>query len=143
MEEGRKKLYSGCKEASQVSFIVRLFQIKCMCGISNSAMEKILHLICLVLPEGHCVPNTMDKIRKVVRDLGLSYEKIHACFNDYVLFRGGTRSWTNVQYVRRVGGNIQTLRGLMMWKMVELKRRRFLVKFFGIFHLFPGCKDYI
>jgi len=45
-------------------------------------------LICLVLPEGHCVPNTMDKIRKVVRDLGLSYEKIHAYFNDCVLFRG-------------------------------------------------------
>jgi len=59
-----------------------------MCGISNSAMEQILHLICLVLPEGHCVPNTMDKIRKVVRDLGLSYQKIHACFNDCVLFRG-------------------------------------------------------
>ena len=59
-----------------------------MCGISNSAMEQILHLICLVLPEGHCVPNTMDKIRKVVRDLGLSYKKIHACFNDCVLFRG-------------------------------------------------------
>ena len=39
MEEGRKELYPGCKEASQVSFIVRLFQIKCMCGISNSAME--------------------------------------------------------------------------------------------------------
>ena len=30
----------------------------------------------------------MDKIRKVVRDLGLSYEKIHAYFNDYMLFRG-------------------------------------------------------
>ena len=25
MEEGRKELYPGCKEASQVSFIVRLF----------------------------------------------------------------------------------------------------------------------
>jgi len=88
MEEGQKELYPGCKEASQVSFIVRLFQIKCMCGISNSAMEQILHLICLVLPEGHCVPNTMDKIQKVVRDLGLSYKKIHAYFNDCVLFRG-------------------------------------------------------
>jgi len=60
-------------------------------------------------------------------------------------FMGSTKSWTNVQYVRRVGGNIQTMRGLMMWKMslVELKRRRFLIKFLGIFHLFSSCKDYI
>src|SRR6185312_12933653 len=49
MEEGQKELYPGCKEASHVSFIVRLFQIKCMCGISNNAMEQILHLIYLVL----------------------------------------------------------------------------------------------
>ena len=62
MEECRKELYPGCKEASQVSFIVRLFQIKCMFGINNSAMVQILHLICHVLPEGYCVPNTMDKI---------------------------------------------------------------------------------
>jgi len=60
-------------------------------------------------------------------------------------FMGSTRTWRNVQYVRIVGGNIQTLRGLMMWKMtlVELKRRRFLVKFLGISHLFSGCKNYI
>ena len=38
---------------------------------------------------------------------------------------GSTRSWTNVQYVSRVGGNIQTLRGLMMWKMVPRKILRY------------------
>ena len=38
MEEGRKDLYTGCKLASQVSFIVMLFQIKCMFGISNSTL---------------------------------------------------------------------------------------------------------
>ena len=55
MEEGRKELYPGCKEDSQVSFIVRLLHIKCMIGISNSTMEQILLLICRVLPRGHCV----------------------------------------------------------------------------------------
>ena len=96
-----------------------------------------------MLPEGHCVPNIMDKIRKVVRDLGLSYEKIHACFNDCVLFRGEYEKLDKCLICEEVGGDIQTLRGLMMWKMVELKIRRFLVTFLGIFHLFPGCKDYI
>jgi len=41
-----------------------------MYGLSNSALEAILHLFSLVLPEGHCIPNTLDKVQKVVRDLG-------------------------------------------------------------------------
>ena len=40
-----------------------------------------------MLLEGHCVPNTLEKVQKVVRDLGLDYQKIHACVNDCVLFR--------------------------------------------------------
>jgi hypothetical protein len=82
-----KELHNGCKEATKVSFIARLFQIKCMFGLSNSALEAILLLFSLVLPKGHCIPDSLDKVRKVVRDLGLDYEKIHACVNDYVLFR--------------------------------------------------------
>jgi hypothetical protein len=89
LEEAQKELYPGCKEATKVSFIVRLFQIKCMYGLSNSALDAIIQLFSLVLPEGHCIPNTLDKVQKVVRDLGLDYQKIHACVNDCVLFRKG------------------------------------------------------
>ncbi|KAL6637481.1 hypothetical protein ACP70R_025053 [Stipagrostis hirtigluma subsp. patula] len=87
LKEAEKELYPGCKEATKLSFIVRLFQIKCMFGLSNSALEAILLLFSLVLPPGHEVPNTVDKVQKVVRELGLGYEKIHACVNDCVLFR--------------------------------------------------------
>jgi len=86
LEEARQELHPGCKEATKVSFIVRLFQIKCMHGISNTAMRSILSLFSLVLPEGHCVPNTLEKVQSVVQELGLDYEKIHACENDCILF---------------------------------------------------------
>jgi hypothetical protein len=86
-------LYPGCKEATKISFIVRLFQIKCMFGLSNSALEAILHLFSLVLPKVHCIPNTLDKVRKVVRDLGLDYQKIDACVNDCMLFQ---KSYANL-----------------------------------------------
>jgi len=79
-------LYPGCKEATKVCFIVRLFQIKCMHGISNTALRSILSLFSLVLPKGHCVPNTLEKVQCVIQELGLNYEKIHACENDCVLF---------------------------------------------------------
>ncbi|RLM66420.1 uncharacterized protein C2845_PM16G03270 [Panicum miliaceum] len=86
--EEAKELHPGCKEVTKVSFIVMLFQIKCMHGVSNSCLEHILRLFLLVLPDGHCLPTSLEKVQKVVRDLGLDYQKIHACVNDCVLFRG-------------------------------------------------------
>jgi hypothetical protein len=93
LKEVEKELYTGCKKATKISFIVRLFQIKCMFGLSNSALEAILHLFSLSLPEGHCIPDTLDKGRKVVHDLGLDYQKIDACVNDCVLFQ---KSYANM-----------------------------------------------
>ena len=87
LTEAKKELYPGCKEVTKVSFIVRLFQIRCMFGLSSSALASVLQLFYLVLPEGHCVPDTLEKVKKVVHDLGLDYQKIHACVNDCVLFR--------------------------------------------------------
>jgi hypothetical protein len=86
LKDAEKELYPGCKEATKISFIVRLFQIKCMFGLSNSALEAILHLFSLILPKGHCIPDTLGKVQKVVHDLGLNYQKIDACVNDCVLF---------------------------------------------------------
>jgi len=79
-------LYPGCKNATNVSFIVELFQIKCLYGISNKELEAILNLFSRVLHEDHCIPDSLDKVQRVVRDLGLDYVKIHACKNDCVLF---------------------------------------------------------
>lgn len=87
LKDAEKELYPGCKEVTKLSFIVRLFQIKCMFGMSNKALEAILELFSLVLPKDHYIPNSLEKVQKVIRDLGLDYQKIHACFNDCVLFR--------------------------------------------------------
>jgi len=60
LEEAKNELYPGCKEATKVSFIVQFFQIKCMYGISNACLEAILKLFSRVLPEGHCIPDSLD-----------------------------------------------------------------------------------
>jgi hypothetical protein len=91
LTEAQRELYPGCKEVTKVSFIVWLLQIKCMFGLSNSALETILQQFSLVLPEGHCVPYTLEKVQKVVRDLGLDYQKIHACIN--IMFYFGRNTW--------------------------------------------------
>jgi hypothetical protein len=81
-------LYPGCKEVTKISFIVMLFQIKCMDGICNRSLECILRLFLLVLPDGHCVLTSLEKVDKVVRDLGMHCDNIHAYVNDCVLFCG-------------------------------------------------------
>jgi hypothetical protein len=60
--------------------------MKCMYGLSNAALEAILKLFRKVLSEGHCIPDSLDKVQRVVRYLGLDYVKIQACKNDCVLF---------------------------------------------------------
>ena len=143
LEEAKKELYPGCKEVTKVSFIVMLFQIKCMHGISNSGLEHILRSFLLVLPDGHCIPTSLEKVRKVVRDLGLDYQKIHACVNNCVLFRG--------DYAEK--DNCPTC-GESRWKEIGVQKRMILlslvveksffpVRSFVIFHLFLVCKDCI
>jgi hypothetical protein len=59
-----------------------------MDGISNKSLERILRLFLLVLHDGQCLPTSLDKVERVIRDLGLHYDKIHGCVNDCVLSHG-------------------------------------------------------
>ena len=88
LKDAQQELWPGCSKLTKISFMVRLFQLQCMGGWSNENAEQTLSLIVDALPTGHCIPDTIKKAQKTIRDLGLSYVKIDACVNDYVLFRG-------------------------------------------------------
>jgi hypothetical protein len=77
-----------------------------MYGISNTCLEAILKLFSRILPEGHCIPDSLDKLQKVVRDLGLDYVKIHACRNDCVLFFMEMKSCRNAPHVGSLSGEL-------------------------------------
>jgi hypothetical protein len=51
LQEAKKELFPGCTEAAKVSFIVKMFQLKCMFGCSNACLEFVLHLFLLILPD--------------------------------------------------------------------------------------------
>ncbi|KAJ0091192.1 hypothetical protein Patl1_13788 [Pistacia atlantica] len=42
LEDAQQQLYPGCDEFSKLSFIVELFQIKCLYGISDKAVDCIM-----------------------------------------------------------------------------------------------------
>jgi len=95
-------------------------------------LEAILNLFAKVLPEGHCIPDSLDKVQKVVRELGLDYVKIHACKNDCVLFFDTNAA---LQTCPKCGAS--------RWKVVEHNSdgvtfsKRFPVKILRYFSLIP------
>ncbi|XP_019051849.1 PREDICTED: uncharacterized protein LOC104589233 isoform X2 [Nelumbo nucifera] len=86
LRDAEQDLYPGCKKFTKLSFLARLFQIKCLCGWSNKSFTVLLELLKEVLPEGEVLPNSYFETRKIIRELGFDYKKIHACPNDCMLY---------------------------------------------------------
>lgn len=61
--------------------------IKVLNKLSNKAIDMILQLLKEAFPEGTTLPSTTyDAKKKMLKDLGLGYEVIHACKYDCALF---------------------------------------------------------
>ncbi|XP_074359763.1 uncharacterized protein LOC141699855 [Apium graveolens] len=86
-EEGKQPLYPGCKKFSRLSFIVRLYSLKCVHGITESGFGDILELIRDAFPEEN-IPLSFYAAKNVIKELGLDYKKIHACPNHCMLYWG-------------------------------------------------------
>ncbi|XP_019260867.1 PREDICTED: uncharacterized protein LOC109238842 [Nicotiana attenuata] len=85
LEEGKQELYPGCENFSKLSFTIWLYLLKSLHGLSNVAFSDLLELLKEAFPFAQ-VPESFNKARNMIKDLGLHYEKIHACPNDCMLF---------------------------------------------------------
>ena len=85
VEEGNEELYPGCKTFSKLSFLIRMFLLKCKHGTTNTAFTDYLQLFREAVPDSK-LPKSYNEAKKVVKDLGLHYDKIQACRNDCMLY---------------------------------------------------------
>ncbi|XP_019257778.1 PREDICTED: uncharacterized protein LOC109235995 [Nicotiana attenuata] len=85
LEEGKQELYPGCETFTKLSFTIRLYVFKSLHGLSNVAFSDMLELLKEAFPFAQ-LPESFNKARNMIKDLGLYYEKIHACPNDCMLF---------------------------------------------------------
>nr|CAD1831778.1 unnamed protein product [Ananas comosus var. bracteatus] len=90
VDDLEQELYPGCKKFSKLSFIVRLFHLKCLNGWTNSSFTALLTLIKEALPDGETLPNLFYEAKKIINNLGLWYKIIDACPNDCQLYYKGT-----------------------------------------------------
>ncbi|KAL3638393.1 hypothetical protein CASFOL_017764 [Castilleja foliolosa] len=86
MMGARTELYPGCKKISRTSFIIQLLHLKVYNKLSNKTVDMFLQLMKTSFPDGETLPGSYYEAKKILRDLGLGYECIHACKYDCALF---------------------------------------------------------
>ena len=55
---------------------------------SDNSFKALFDLLKEILPQGNSVPATVYEAKQIICPLGLEVEKIHACKNDCILYRG-------------------------------------------------------
>ncbi|XP_039047286.1 uncharacterized protein LOC120187699 [Hibiscus syriacus] len=85
LEECEKPLYVGSKY-NALSGLLKFQHIKGQFGWSEASFEVLLGALKYVLPLNNRIPNSLYDAKKLLKGVGLQYEKIHACENDCVLF---------------------------------------------------------
>ncbi|PKA63474.1 hypothetical protein AXF42_Ash005369 [Apostasia shenzhenica] len=58
---------------------MRLFNLKTTNGLSNKCFTELLILLKDMLPAPNQLPNLTYEVKKMLRKLGMHYEKINAC----------------------------------------------------------------
>uniref|UniRef100_A0A2N9GCW6 Transposase-associated domain-containing protein n=1 Tax=Fagus sylvatica TaxID=28930 RepID=A0A2N9GCW6_FAGSY len=86
LDDAKREVYPGCKDYTLLKFVIEMMNVKVMTNLTNKGLDMILDLLIKLLPKGNLVPRSTYEAKIFLRDLGLSYEHIHACKNDCVLF---------------------------------------------------------
>ncbi|XP_004499726.1 uncharacterized protein [Cicer arietinum] len=87
MEDGNHELYNGCTKYRKLSYIVRLYHVKVLCGAIDKTFSIIIELLNDAFPYAK-LPTSFYEAKKMIKMLSLSYEKIHACPNNCMLYWG-------------------------------------------------------
>jgi hypothetical protein len=56
--------------------------------VTDKGFEELLKLLKKLLPKDNKLPTTTYEAKQMVCPLGLEVQKIHACPNDCILYRG-------------------------------------------------------
>ncbi|XP_058733075.1 uncharacterized protein LOC131604664 [Vicia villosa] len=87
VSDAKKPLYDGCTKFTRLSSVLKLYNLKAGNGWSDKSFTDLLTLLKDILPENNVLPSRTYEAKKMLCSIGMSYEKIHACPNDCILFR--------------------------------------------------------
>lgn len=89
LEDHKKLLYPSAEDGQKkLGTTLELLQWKAQNGVSDKAFGQLLKIQKKMLPKPNELPATTYEAKQVVCPLGLEIQKIHACPNDCILYRG-------------------------------------------------------
>jgi hypothetical protein len=89
LEDQKKLLYPTCDVGQKkLGTTLELLQWKTKNGVSDKGFGELLKIQKKMLPKDNELPATTYKAKQVVCPMGPKIEKIHACPNDCILYRG-------------------------------------------------------
>jgi hypothetical protein len=89
LQDHKKLLYPSAEDGQKkLGTTLEFLQWKAENGISDKAFGKLLKIQKKMLPKPNELPTTTYEVKKIVCPLGLQIEKIYACPNDCIQYRG-------------------------------------------------------
>ena len=89
LQDYNKLLYPTCEDGQKkLGSTLELLKWKTETGVTDSAFEKLLVLMKKMFPKKNELPASTYEAKKHVCPLRLDVQKIHACPNDCILYRG-------------------------------------------------------
>ncbi|XP_009797948.1 uncharacterized protein [Nicotiana sylvestris] len=96
LRDESQELYEGSKY-SKVEFLLKLYHIKSLSGLSDKGMTMILDLFRDAFKFAS-IPDSFYKAKKTIKKLCLDYIKIDACPNDCMLYWGDDANEETCKY---------------------------------------------
>lgn len=85
LKDAERPLYLGLKH-SKLSGLMKLYNIKRIYGWSDSGILALLKVLNEILLNDNRMPKSMYEAKRTLKHLGLDYDKIYVCPNDYILY---------------------------------------------------------
>ncbi|XP_055822231.1 uncharacterized protein LOC129890774 [Solanum dulcamara] len=89
LEDENQELYDGCTKYNKLSFIVRFYHIKILCGVTDKSFSMILDLLKDVFPQAK-LSSSFYESKKMIKIFCLNYNKIDGCPNHCMLYWGSS-----------------------------------------------------
>jgi hypothetical protein len=89
LQDHKKLLYPNCEAGQKkLGSTLELLRWKAENGVTDSGFYKLLIMMKKLLPRDNELPTSTYEAKNLVCPLGLDMQKIHACPNDCILYRG-------------------------------------------------------
>lgn len=79
-------IWEGCKKHTKLSAMSQLLNLKSECHMSDKGFDRLLSTVKDMLPENDKLANNFYETKKLMKMLGLKYEKIDVCINNCMLY---------------------------------------------------------